>query len=356
MNKFFCIFCILLFISKTENVFSNSLIYDVNNVVVEGKTNNNLINENLAELAFRKAFVLFVNKTLLKKDALNLYKTKPETIKDLVLTYQIVKNEKNKTKGTFLTFNIRFDSKKINNFLAEKKILYADVSNISLTLLPILIKNKQIFLYEENFFYKNWIKLKNLKVSNESELISYTLALENIEDLEYINNIQEKINLLDIKKINSFKGSANYALVIIYSAEGKLKAFIKTSIKNINIDRNIDLNFYKKNENESYNEAIIILKKEINQIWKEQNLVDVNIPSFLDFFLEIQEIDDYLSLKSALDTINIIEDYSVLEMTNRHLKMRIKYKGKLNKIKTALTEKNININIDNNVWRLNLNK
>jgi len=356
MNKFFCIFCILLFISKTENVFSNSLIYDVNNVVVEGKTNNNLINENLAELAFRKAFVLFINKTLLKKDALSLYKTKPETIKDLVLTYQIVKNEKNKTKGTFLTFNIRFDSKKINNFLAERRILYADVSNISLTLLPILIKNKQIFLYEENFFYKNWIKLKDLKVNNESELISYTLALENIEDLEYINNIQEKINLLDIKKINSFKGSANYALVIIYSVEGKLKAFIKTSIKNINIDRNIDLNFYKKNENESYNEAIIILKKEINQIWKEQNLVDVNIPSFLDFFLEIQKIDDYLSLKSALDTINIIEDYSVLEMTNRHLKMRIKYKGKLNKIKTALTEKNININIDNNVWRLNLNK
>ena len=36
--------------------------------------------------------------------------------------------------------------KKINKFLAERKIQYADISNISLTLLPILIKEKEVFL------------------------------------------------------------------------------------------------------------------------------------------------------------------------------------------------------------------
>ena len=167
MNKFFCIICILLFISKTENVFSNNLVYDVNNVEVDGKIDSNLDNRKLIESAFRKAFIIFINKTLLKEDAENLYKTKPEIINNLVLTYQITKTEINKNKQYILTTNIKFDKKKINNFLAKKRIPYADISNISLTLFPILVKDKEILLYKENFFYKNWVKSKTSKKKNK---------------------------------------------------------------------------------------------------------------------------------------------------------------------------------------------
>jgi len=354
MNKFFCIFCILLFISKTENVFSNNLIYDVNNVEIDGKRGDRLANKKLIDLAFKKAFIVFVDKTLLRKDAITLHKTKTEIIKNLVLTYQIVNNEKNNTNDTFSTFNIKFDSKKVNRFLAKRGISYADISNISITLLPILIKNKQIFLYEDNFFYKNWTEQLKILENKKDELINYTLALENIEDLEYINNIKEKISLIDAKKINSFIGTPNYALVIIYSTESNLKAFLKTSIKNIDINKNINLNFYQKDEDKSYEEAILILKKEINQIWKEQNLVDVNTPAFLDFYLEINKADDYLKLKSILDTIDIIENYSVLEMTNKYSKIRFKYRGKVSKIKNKLMEEKINIKIIDNIWKLKI--
>ena len=354
MNKFFCVFCILLFILKTENVFSNNLIYDVNNIEVKGKTNNSLANKKLIELAFKKAFTVFIDKTLLREDAISLYKTKSKIIKDLILTYQIINNDKN---DNLSIFNIKFDPKKINKFLARRGISYADISNISITLLPVLIKNKEIFLYEENFFYKNWIKPQKELKNKEDELISYTLALENIEDLEYINNTKENINLLDVKKINSFKGDLNYALIIVYFTEDKFKAFLKTSIKGTDIDRNIDLNFSQKNKNktQTYEEAIIILKKEINQIWKEQNLVDVNTPSFLDFFLEINKVDDYLKLKSALDAIDVIESYSVLEMTNKYSKIRIKYRGKISKIKDKFSTQKINIRIVNNVWKIRIN-
>ena len=98
MNKFFCIFCILLFISKTENVFSNNLIYDVNNIEVKGKTNNSSANKKFIESAFKKAFNVFIDKTLLREDAISLYKTESKVIKDLVLTYQIINNKNNNTK------------------------------------------------------------------------------------------------------------------------------------------------------------------------------------------------------------------------------------------------------------------
>ena len=355
MNKYFCILCILLFISKTENVFSSNLIYDVNNVEIKGLINNSLTKKKITESAFKKAFFIFIDKTLLREDAIGLYKTKPDTIKDLVLTYQITTNKKDSKGEIFSIFNIKFDPKKVNNFLAEREISYADISNISLTLLPVLIINKEIFLYEENFFYKNWIKSKKTKLDTQKELISFNLALENAEDLEYINKIKDNLDSIDVKKIKSFYEESNHVLLLIYYTEDKFKAFIKTSINNKKIDRNIDLNVYSKNENKSYEEAIIILKKEINQIWKEQNLIDVRTPSFLDFFLEIRKIDDYLKLKSILDSTDVIENYSVLEMTNEYSKIRLKYRGKLNKIRDKLTEQKIEIRIDNSAWKLRIN-
>ena len=207
MNKFIFIFCIIVFLFKTQTVFSNNLIYDVNNIEVSGKINKNLDKKILIQSAFQKAFITFVNKTLLKKDAINLYKTKINVIEDLVFAYQIVKDEKNEKKENILIVNIKFDPKKISNFLARNNTSYADVSNISLTLLPILIKNKDVFIFSDNFFYKNWINTQSEILNNKDILISYNLALENIEDFQYINSIKENLELIDIKKLISLQGA-----------------------------------------------------------------------------------------------------------------------------------------------------
>jgi len=354
MNKFFCIFFIILFISITENVFSNNIIYNVNNVEINGKNNNNTEKKKITELAFKKAFIIFINKTLLKEDAKSLSKITAKTVNNLVLNYQLIETKIGDDNKTISTFNINFDPKKINNFFAERTISYADITNISLTLLPILIVEKDIFLYEENFFYKNWNKMKEGSKIRNDDLISYNLALENIEDLEYINNIKGNLDLIDINKINSFNKNENSALLIIYSTKNNFKAFIKTSIKNKRIDKYINLSLPKADKDKSYEETIVILKKEIIQIWKKQNLIDVNTPSFLDFFLEKKQSDDYLKLKSILDTLDVVESYSVLEMTNMYTKVRLKYRGKLNKIKDKLIEQKINIQIIDNIWKLKI--
>ncbi len=350
MNKFFLIFCIIVFLFKTQTVFSNNLIYDVNNIEVSGKINKNLDKKNLIQSAFKKAFITFVNKTLLKKDATNLYKTKINVIEDLVFGYQIIKDEKNNKKENILTINVKFDSKKISNFLAQRNISYADVSNISLTLLPILIKDKDVFMFSDNFFYKNWLNTQSEILNNKDFLITYNLALENIEDIQYINSIKQNLDLIDIEELTSLQGAKNYALLLIYSTEDKFGAYVKTSISNKEIDKNFNLKIYPES-NKTYEEAIDTLKEEIVQIWKGQNLIDVNTPSFLDLFLDIKKNNDYLQLRNILDTIDLIENYYVLEMTNEQTKVRIKYKGKLNKLRDRLLENKIKIKIMDNIWK-----
>jgi len=355
MNKYFFIFSIIVFLFKTQTVFSDSLIYDVNNIEVSGKINNNLDQKKLIQTALQKAFIIFVNKTLLKKDAINLYKTKISTIEDLVFAYQIIKDEKKEKKENILIFNIKFDQKKISKFLARKKVPYADVTNISLTLLPVFIRGKDILIYSDNFFYNNWLK-SNKEIKNINDiLISYNLALENIEDLQYINLNKDNLELIDVKKLTSFNDVKNYAFLLIYFTEGKFNAYVKTSIENKEIDKNFDLKIYPESETRTYEEAILILKEEISQIWKGQNLIDASAPSFLDLYLDIKQINDYSKLRAVFDSLDLIEEHSVLEMTNEYTKVRLKYKGKINKLRDKLLANKINIKIIENTWRITLN-
>ena len=355
MNKFFFIFCIIVFLFKTQTVFSNNLIYDVNNIEVSGNINNNLDKKKLIQSAFQKAFIVFTNKTLLRKDVVNLNKTKITTIEDLVFAYQIVKNEKNNKKESILTINVKFDQKKISNFLAQNGISYADVSNIFLTLLPVLIKNKEVLMFSENFFYNNWLENQNVEVSSKDILITYNLALENVEDLQYINANKKNLELIETINLTSIKDVRNYAFLLIYFTEDQLRAYVKTSIDNKKIDKNFNLKLYPDDEERTYREAIVTIKQEINQIWKGQNLIDFNTPAFLDLFLEVEEMNDYLKLSNTLDSIDSIENYSVLEMTNKYLKVRLKYKGKVDRLRNKLIENKINIKIIDDIWRAKIN-
>jgi len=355
MNKFFFIICIIVFLFKTQTVFSNSSIYNVNNIEVSSKIKSVSDKKKLIQSAFRKAFITFVNKTLLKNDALNLHKTKINIIEDLVFTYQIIQNKKNEKKETVLVLNIKFDQKEINNFLAKNGVSYADVSNISLTLLPVLIKDKNIFVFSDNFFYNNWAKSKNEIINTNDILVTYNLALENIEDFQYINKNKENLEIIDIKKLSAIDGANNYAFLVIYFSDNKLRAYLKSSIENKEINKNFNLRIYPENEMKTYEEAITIIKEEISQIWKAQNLIDINTPSFLDLFLEIKKTNDYLELRNILETISLVENYSVLEMTNESLKVRLKYKGKLNNLRDKLLEKKISIKIQDDIWKAKIN-
>ena len=222
-------------------------------------------------------------------------------------------------------------------------------------MLPVLIKDKEIFIYADNFFYSNWLDSQNKIENIDDILINYSLALEDIEDLQYINLNKDNLNLIDLKKLISLGNANNYALLFIYFTENKLKAYIKTSIANKEVDKSIDLKIYPGNEIKTYEEAILSLQEEISQIWKSQNLIDVSTPSFLDLYLDIKQINDYLKLRSVFESLDLIEDYFVLEMTNDYTKVRLKYKGKVDKLRNKLLEKKINIKIKDNIWRITVN-
>ncbi|MGA0057119.1 MAG: hypothetical protein ACO3PH_00600 [Pelagibacteraceae bacterium] len=351
MSKYLFILSIIVFLFKTETVFSAETIYDVNNIQVSGKLNSNLDNNKLIEEAFRKAFLIFINKTLLEKDIETLSKTNIQIIKDFIFTHQITSQKKSIDEEIILTVNVKFDPKKINNYLSINNISYADISEISISILPILRKENNLFIFSDNFFYNEWNKTENDKKNTEAQLINYNLALENAEDLFYINNNRENLELIDINKLNSLSEEKN-KIFLIFTLNEDAKVFIKAYFNEKEVIKNITLN---NNSTDDYNSLIMNVKDQINQIWKEQNLIDINTPAYLDIIFDIKKINDFLKFRTFLDTIDIIDNYSILEITNKYAKIRMKYKGKISNLREKFLNEKININIENNEWSLSFN-
>ena len=131
------------------------------------------------------------------------------SIKKLVSFYQISEESDEKEQGEKVNFSITFDKGKMHNLFYNQGILYSEISDKDLYILPVLLKNNEIFIFNNNLFYENWNKIYN------ENLIEFILPLENIEIIKKINN--SKNNLINLNLINLFKEytNKNLALVLI---------------------------------------------------------------------------------------------------------------------------------------------
>ena len=134
--------------------------------------------------------------------------------------------------------------------------------------LPILIKNDKIFIFNNNFFYKNW------NLSNGDELIEFILPIENIEIIQNINSY--KNNLIDLNVLDLFKEYTDKNLALIFievNKNNEIKVYIKSNIQGKKISKS--LNYKDKNliKDELNKKIINNIKKELINLVKSKNLL-----------------------------------------------------------------------------------
>ena len=347
MNSYKLIIFILVIFFKTGNVLSNTNIFDVNNIIVEkkGKT----ANEVLANQAIKKGFNKLINKILLENDIKKLQELKFSEIKELVTYYQISKKEIGEQNIEQIKYNISFGKLKIHDLFYKKNISYSDISNKEIFILPILKKNNQIFIYNQNFFYEKWNETYN------SELIEFILPLENIEIIQNINLNKNNLINLDLKNLFSEYSSKNLALILIEDENSKEeKVYLKTRILGKSIVKNINIKRINLSEEEFYRKIIIKVKKEIINLIKSKNLIDIRLPSFLKAQLKINEKNNLVELKFRLKNIDSIESIYIQEFNNKTVKLRIKYLGKLEKIINQLKNQKIILKLVGDEWSIKI--
>ena len=337
------LFSILIIFFKTETVFSENNLFNVNNIKLEKK--DKTANSTLADQAFKKGFDQLTKKILLKEDINIISNLSISTIKQLVTYYQISNISDKENEEEFVNFSITFDKEKIHDLFYKKGISYSEILDKEIYVLPVFINGNEVLVFNNNFFYKNWNKV------NENELIEFILPLENIEIIQNINTY--KNNLINVNITNLFEGYPNKNLAFILIEDNKAdnsKVYIKARIQEKNISKSLVIQKQKKQKNIHYENIIFETNNELIDLIKSRNLIDIRTPSFLNAKFNINKKDNLVELNSRIKNIDAIENIFVQEFNKDFMHIRIKYLGKLDKIITLLKRKNIDLQLINDQW------
>ena len=347
MKLYKLLLIILIVFLKTGNVLSENNIFNVNNIEIEkkGKTTN----DKLANQAIKKGFKQLIEKILLAEDSKKLLELQFSQIKELVIYYQVANIIDDKSNIERINYNISFDKDKIHNLFYNRGVSYSEIVNKELFLLPILKRDDQIFIYNQNFFYDKWNEIY------DEELIEFILPLENIEIIENVN--LNSNNLLNLKLNNLFEeySGKNLALVLIRDNNNKEeKIYFKTEILGKSITKNILVKKLNLDREKFYEKIIIQVRKEIINLVKLQNLIDVRTPSFLNAELDIRKNSNLVKLNSRLKKIDLIENIFVQEFNSDTVLLKIKYLGKLDKIIRQLEKQKIILKLVGDQWSIRI--
>ena len=334
---------ILIVFFKTETIFSENELFNVNNIQLEKKDK---ISQNaLADQAIKTGFNQLTEKILLKDDSNKLSNLSFSTVKKLVSYYQIteISDEKNLTE--LVNFSVTFDKDKIHNLFHEKGILYSEISDKELYILPILVKAEQIYIFNNNFFYEKWNEIY------ENDLIEFILPLENIEIIQNINQNKNSLIDVDLKKLFKEYPNKNLALILIEDRNSSnKKIYIKSIIQEKKISKNLNYDKKDLSQNAYYKQVIIESKKELINLVKSKNLIDIRTPSFLNAKLDINKSSNLVELNLRIKNIDLIENLYVQEFNKNYVNLRIKYLGKLDKIIDQLKKEKIDLQLVNDQW------
>ena len=156
MKLFKSVIFILIVFLKTETLFSDNDLFNVNNIELEKK--HKITNKILADRAIKEGFSVLITKLLLKEDIDKLLDLNFSLIKELVTYYQITDIYEKSSGAEFIKFSVTFDKDKIHDLFYKKNVLYSEILDKELFILPILIKDDEIFVFNNNFFTRIGIK------------------------------------------------------------------------------------------------------------------------------------------------------------------------------------------------------
>ena len=218
IKKIIYIIFTLVFLSiiSLDHSLASNHILAVEELEISKKINLEFSRNKIIDYAFKKAFYRLLSQILNSSDIKKLKNVNMREIKTLVENFKI-KNEIFRESKYYANFDVYFNKKKIKFFLEKKNLFYSNPKQISVLFLPIIIERGNLYLFNENIFYKYWLINKD-----QSGLINYIMPLEDIDEIIKLISSQENLENLDITEIANKYNTENYVLSLIYLEKKKL--------------------------------------------------------------------------------------------------------------------------------------
>lgn len=347
MKNFIFLSLIILFLGKTQNIYADQNTFIVDNIIVKGQVRDNNYREKYTNIAFRKGFQKLVKNILRIKDQKKVLSTDLSTIKSLAETYKIT-DESIFENDYEAKVNITFKRNLVSNFLYKRGISYSEAEKLQTIIYPILILNSELQVFSKNKFFEEW------NVEEEFDNIDFVLPVENLDDIAFIKNnlsVLEEINLNQLVDNYEIKNSA---ILILRYDENILNVFLKTNFNSLRKLKKIELNVKNLQDKKVRESVINSLKHSIHDMWKEQNLIDISVPSYLTVNAPIKEANSLGEIIKKIEKISLVTDYYIEKLDKNSAKIKIKYLGKIKNLQNSFMDNGFTFQIIDNEWKITL--
>ncbi len=345
MKKIIIFSLIILFFTKTQNVLGKNSAFTVDNIEVVGQTKDFADRERHLPIVLKKAFEQLITGITKKDDHKELLSTNLETIKSLVANYRII-DEKISNEKYNLKAGVIFDRGAVERFLQKKNISYSEVKKLDIIIYPIFINETELEVLSKNKFFIDWNK------NEDFENINFILPVENLDDIDFIKRNLQNLEELELSNLVDNYEIRNNAILILRYNEKKLNIFLKTNIENTNKIKQINYKLENLENSDAINNVVSNLKSYINELWKEENLIDISVPSYLTINTKFKDPESLKKIIEKIENISLIKNYNVIQLSNQSARIKIKFFGKIKNLQERLKENGFGFKILHNQWSL----
>ena len=333
-------------------IFSSTFLYannfKVSSIEISSPFDLNFKKNTVIDEGFQKSFLNLFSMITTSGDRNKIKKISIVELKGMIDSF-IIKDEKFINNKYFARLDTTFNKKKILDYLEKKNIFPSMPIRNKVLLIPILIDVEidGIYLFNNNIFYEKW---NDIKTSHQ--LLNYLLPSEDLEDLNKIQKISNSIENFDFKNLISKYDLKDHIILIIYKNKNEIKILSK-----INLNNSLKINNQKYSKVNLANEADLKkilknLKNIFEDEWKKNNLINTSIKLPLTISIKSNEYKKIINLEEALANIDLISNFYILNFNNKYTQYRIIYYGSPKTFFTDLNNRNFDLVVENNVWKI----
>ena len=349
LNKLYIyFFSSILFINVIFLVPLNANSFKIIDLEISEPFELNFNKEKVIDRGFKEAFKELISKITTTGDKIKIKDTSLIEIKNLIDSFNM-SNERFVNDTYIVNFDVNFNKKNTLNFFNKKNIFPAIPIKKNLVLIPVLVdlQTDNVFLFNDNIFYKKWNKR-----NERFNLLNYLLPTEDIEDLNLISLNSRSIEDYDFKKIIKKYDMEDYIITIIYRNKKELQVLSK-----MNLNQSFVINNKKFNNIDLLNEKDFFLVLEEMKIiyenyWKKINQINTSIKLPLTVSIDAKQHNKIRILEDILNRLDLVNSFKIVKFNNQEVYIKIIYNGPPNKFINQMKSENIIINTKKSIWKI----
>jgi len=249
----------------------------------------------------------------------------------------------------FANLETTFSKKKVFKFLENENIFPSIPQRNKVLLFPILIETKDnnINLFNNNIFYNKWNEQKN-----SYDLLNYLLPSEDIEDLIKLQRTSKDIETYDFSNLINKYDIKDSIILIIYKEGNSIRTLSKINLNNTLKIQNKNYPKIDIMNVDDFSKIVKSLKQLYEDQWKKNNEINTSIKLPITIYINSKKTKKIIKLEQALDSIDLVSDFNILNFNSENIQYKITYNGTPNIFLNDMRKKNLVLEMENNIWTI----